>query len=74
VHSQTKELAISHECVGSNNSLNVLRDGEVNIMIINGRYFSSLAVTLQLQRSLYRFLHEYNRLHSWAGQTRMLIL
>jgi hypothetical protein len=46
VHSQTKELAISHECVGVNNSLDVLRDAAVNIMIIDGWYFSSHAVIL----------------------------
>ena len=46
MHSQTKELAISHECVGVNNSFDVLRDAAVNIMIINGLYFSSHAVTL----------------------------
>jgi hypothetical protein len=46
VHSQTKELAISHECVGVNNSFDVLHDAAVNIMIINGLYFSSHAITL----------------------------
>jgi hypothetical protein len=45
VRSQTKELAFSHECV----SLNVSRDAAVNVMIINGWYFSCHPLTFHVR-------------------------